>query len=58
VSTTFDVSDVRVINADAHVAEPPDLWTSRVAKNWGDEVPHLVRDDPISPVSRPTASCC
>jgi hypothetical protein len=44
-STTFDVSDVRVVDADAHVAEPPDLWTSRVAKKWGDEVPHLVHDD-------------
>ncbi len=34
----------RVIDADSHVSEPADLWTSRVAKKWGDAVPHIRRD--------------
>jgi uncharacterized protein len=32
----FAVADV-----DSHVIEPPDLWTSRVSKKWGDQVPHV-----------------
>ncbi|MEI7546720.1 MAG: amidohydrolase family protein [Actinomycetota bacterium] len=33
----------RVIDVDAHIIEPYDLWTSRVAKKWGDLVPHVKR---------------
>ena len=34
-----------MIDADSHVAEPPDLWTSRVARKYGDDVPRLVHDE-------------
>ncbi len=37
----------RVIDADSHVSEPADLWTSRVSSQWGDAVPHT-RIDPVS----------
>lgn len=38
--------DIRVIDADTHVVEPYDLWTSRVStKRWGDRVPHVVWDE-------------
>ena len=30
-----------VISADDHVQEPPDLWTSRLSRKWGDRIPHL-----------------
>lgn len=34
----------RLISVDDHVQEPPDLWTSRLAKSqFGDRVPHLER---------------
>ena len=34
----------RVLSADDHIQEPPDLWTSRLSKKkWGSRVPHLVR---------------
>jgi hypothetical protein len=33
--------DIRVIDTDTHVTEPPDLWTSRVPQRYVDEVPHL-----------------
>ncbi|MCU1461691.1 MAG: Amidohydrolase [Acidimicrobiales bacterium] len=36
-----------IVDSDSHVTEPPDLWTSRVAKKWGDEVPHLELDEAI-----------
>jgi predicted TIM-barrel fold metal-dependent hydrolase len=40
------LGDIRVIDADSHVTEPYDLWTSRVSvKRWGDKVPHVVWDD-------------
>ena len=32
-----------VIDVDTHITEPPDVWTSRVSKKWGDKVPRIVR---------------
>lgn len=32
-----------VIDIDTHVTEPPDVWEGRVAKRWGDRVPHIQR---------------
>ncbi len=34
-----------IIDADSHITEPPDLWTSRVASKWGDLVPHVAWDE-------------
>jgi predicted TIM-barrel fold metal-dependent hydrolase len=43
---TSVVDRIKVIDADTHVSEPEDLWTSRVSiKKWGDLVPHI-RWDP------------
>jgi predicted TIM-barrel fold metal-dependent hydrolase len=37
---------IAVIDADTHVLEPPDLWTSRMSTaKWGDRVPRLVWSD-------------
>jgi predicted TIM-barrel fold metal-dependent hydrolase len=33
-----------VIDADAHVTEAPDVWTSRVPTQYRDQVPRVVRD--------------
>ena len=30
-----------VADVDSHIIEPPDLWTSRVSRKWGDLVPHV-----------------
>jgi uncharacterized protein len=35
----------RLIDADTHINEPPDLWTSRVPARMRDRVPHLERFD-------------
>ena len=35
----------RLISADTHVNEPPDLWTSRVAARFRDRVPRIERFD-------------
>jgi predicted TIM-barrel fold metal-dependent hydrolase len=36
------LTDIKVIDADTHVIEPADLWTSRVSvEKWGDLVPHV-----------------
>ena len=32
-----------IIDADTHLTEPPDVWTSRVAKKYLDHVPKVVR---------------
>ena len=36
---------IRVIDVDAHVTEPPDLWTSRVPSKWANLAPHVERVD-------------
>jgi predicted TIM-barrel fold metal-dependent hydrolase len=42
------LSDIPVIDVDTHVVEPPDLWTSRMASKWGDEIPVVRWDDKAS----------
>ncbi len=39
--STFDLRSVPIVDTDTHVTEPPDLWTSRVAKKYIDLVPHV-----------------
>jgi predicted TIM-barrel fold metal-dependent hydrolase len=39
VTTLFD--DVRVIDADTHYTEPPDMWTSRAPAQFKDRVLHI-----------------
>ena len=39
------LDQIRIIDADTHISEPADLWTSRVSvKKWGDMVPHVARN--------------
>ncbi len=35
----FDRFDV--IDIDTHLTEPADVWTSRLSKKWGNQVPHI-----------------
>jgi len=43
--SAIDLTSIPVIDADTHVIEPYDLWTSRVStEKWGDLVPHIRRD--------------
>jgi predicted TIM-barrel fold metal-dependent hydrolase len=35
--------EFRAIDTDTHITEPPDVWTARVPKKWGDSVPHVRR---------------
>jgi predicted TIM-barrel fold metal-dependent hydrolase len=34
----------RVLSADSHVLEPPDLWTTRMQAEYRDRAPHLVHE--------------
>ena len=36
-----------LIDTDTHVSEPADLWTSRIASKWGEDIPQLVFDDRV-----------
>ena len=39
------IDDIGIIDVDTHVAEPNDLWTSRLYRApWGDRVPHVAWD--------------
>ena len=40
-SSAAILGDIKVIDTDTHVSEPPDLWVSRVAKKWQRDVPHV-----------------
>jgi uncharacterized protein len=37
-----------IIDADSHVCEPPDAWTSRMASKWGDMIPHVRRIEAVA----------
>jgi predicted TIM-barrel fold metal-dependent hydrolase len=40
------LDEIKVIDADTHVVEPYDLWTSRMSVDkWGDRVPHVRWDE-------------
>jgi predicted TIM-barrel fold metal-dependent hydrolase len=39
------VDEIKVIDTDTHLVEPPDLWTSRMSSRYGDLVPHVQWDD-------------
>ncbi len=44
--TTESVFDrCKPIDVDTHITEPPDVWTSRISKKWGDKVPHVQQRD-------------
>lgn len=32
---------MRIVSIDDHAIEPPDLWTSRVSRKFGDAIPHV-----------------
>jgi predicted TIM-barrel fold metal-dependent hydrolase len=42
--TCFRDLAVPIVDADAHVNEPPDLWQERVPDRWRDRAPMLVHD--------------
>ncbi|MFC9978438.1 amidohydrolase family protein [Gordonia sp. NPDC127522] len=42
---TGPLAGMKVVDADTHLTEPGDLWTSRVAKKDQDRVPRKVRDE-------------
>lgn len=39
------LAGMKVVDADTHITEPPDMWTSRVAKKDQDRVPRKVRGE-------------
>ena len=39
------VDDVPIVDVDSHVAEPEDLWTSRMPARLGDAIPRVVWDE-------------
>lgn len=43
--TIPELSDLRVIDTDTHLTEPPDLWTARVASKHRDRAPRVEVDE-------------
>jgi uncharacterized protein len=41
------LDEIRIIDADTHVVEPPDLWTSRLPAKWADRSPRVEWDDNV-----------
>jgi predicted TIM-barrel fold metal-dependent hydrolase len=41
LTTVEELRGLKVIDADTHVIEPRDLWTSRVSAKWGTLVPQI-----------------
>ena len=36
-----------IIDADSHVCEPPDTWTSRMPSKWGDLIPRIKHNEEL-----------
>lgn len=43
VGTPFGAGPYRLVDADSHINEPPDLWTSRVPAKFRDRAPRIDR---------------
>jgi predicted TIM-barrel fold metal-dependent hydrolase len=43
--TTMSETTHRILDSDTHVIEKRDTWTSRLPKEWGDQVMHMVYDE-------------
>ncbi|MGE0000119.1 MAG: amidohydrolase family protein [Ilumatobacteraceae bacterium] len=41
MTDTLSVEDLRVIDTDTHISEPPDLWTSRLPAKFKGDAPHV-----------------
>ena len=39
------IDDLAIIDVDAHISEPYDLWTSRAPASLRDRLPHVVEKD-------------
>ena len=40
-SATPMLDDIQIVDADAHISEPYDLWSSRAPAAWRDRLPHI-----------------
>ncbi|MXZ78355.1 MAG: amidohydrolase [Acidimicrobiia bacterium] len=38
---TTTIEDIKIIDTDTHVTEPPDLWTSRLPRKWASICPRV-----------------
>ena len=52
----MDIRELHIIDVDAHITEPPDLWTRRAPRAFADRVPHVVDIDGV-PSGRSTGCC-
>jgi uncharacterized protein len=41
------IDEIQIIDADTHLVEPPDLWTSRLPAHFGDLIPHVKWDPDV-----------
>jgi len=41
----MDIRQLRIIDVDAHITEPPDLWTSRAPARFRERVPRVVENN-------------
>ena len=44
--TQSTMAEYKLISADSHVSEPPDLWVTRVDRQFRERAPRLVIDPP------------
>ena len=38
------MSKYRIVDADCHILEPPDIWKNHLPKKYQDKAPQLVKD--------------
>ena len=38
------MTEIRIVDADCHILEPPDIWANHLGAKWQDKAPQLVKD--------------
>ena len=38
------MTEYRIVDADCHILEPPDIWKNHLGSKWQDKAPKLVKD--------------
>ena len=38
------MANSRIVDADCHILEPPDIWENHLGSKWQDKAPKLVKD--------------
>ena len=52
------MTNFRIVDADCHILEPPDIWKNWLGSQWQDKAPKLVKPSSAGANPGPVAGVC